>query len=614
MCTPSPSVTLYGTTQISTVHQVTETTVTTKYGDAWASYTVFNTQECDAFGCRNVQKTSSVMATPSWTEPVQTVFDKTTVVTSIVPQKTLYYPCPTTDNAPAPSPTTSTARMEDVETFTSIKSSARSQAQDTQPAPSSSVNLGEGVFTLTEGGTTMTSTALTHAPTTDETATAALTEDTMMTITSTSNGGTSTWLATVSGTRPISTSGSSSTHLSSSPSPSSDTNAAAATSSSKSSSSHGPLIGGIIGGIVALILLCAVITFLRRARSARDDGRSLTTTEDYWERRFQAIEAGVDEKDDGRSEVSGKRLRLTLDLGSKVLSLRTARMSGISSYLFPRPGTRQSEKRMSIGTIDFSRPSILNRESKRFSRSARSASGGDKSESQGDLVEPMPSSHIVVINDDDDQGDGNGRKGMEWMRTEELEDAQGVRVEDNGGYPAIALHRLSRMAPTREGQSGMGYIQPGSRIPPAPSNARRSSRQLTPPKAPPAPPPAPPVTSPVVPKRPFSSHRQSQGKFVPELSLARAAVTPSLWVDEDAYDEFTRGESRFSPDSEAPYGGIEPGTALTTDERESVLIPPDRARMGSEGSLERSAVTPRLPHIPHLAHGVDSGVSPSSWT
>lgn len=285
--------------------------------------------------------------------------------------------------------------------------------------------------------------------------------------------------------------------------------------------------------------------------------------------------------------------------------------------------------------------------------------------------------------DDEDEGE---KKAMEWIRpgarVREVEEGgrleRMVSAENNGGYPSpVALKRWSSQTSKVESPIAH-YAQSPTDGPPTPSllpthnpaGPSRLGRQLTPPKPMPrsimqtkasqsslAPstssmhstPSSEPsisasrpatrefITSPLSPgpsalsrpwakdkavPRSYATTRETKGKMILSLHFNRDALTPSLWIDEDLYDQFQRGEgapleqSHFSPDSSAPpmsaimsasedpYGGI----STEADSRTTSGLNSASTFATAGGSMdeaptawvsraergERSAVTPRL--------------------
>jgi hypothetical protein len=105
-CTPVPSTTLYGTTELSFSTSVW--TSTTSYVPQ-APITAFGSTLlpiCDARTCTTSTSYGLITSTPA---PSPTVVDSLvtwTTVTSVIPMSTRYYPCPSTSDAiPKPGPT-----------------------------------------------------------------------------------------------------------------------------------------------------------------------------------------------------------------------------------------------------------------------------------------------------------------------------------------------------------------------------------------------------------------------------------------------------------------------------------------------------------------------------
>lgn len=296
-CAPIPSVTLYGTTQITTQVQVTATSLSTYLGEPAISLTTFVHTQCDAFGlkCSPQQTSSLVTVTPTMTSTVTEVVNTQTVLTSVVPQRTIYSPCPD-----GRQPTNTGGKA--VETNKGGgdgdgdggKESQEPVTQFTPPpailTPSESTF--QGVVSQTQNQV--------PSPPPPSTVIAFSSSVTQTQISSSqsarSNSNTEPALPYSSVTHPSSAYASISPIYSSSVY--SSVASAGAQATTESSSPKGAVVAGAaVGGILGLCSLCCLLMWFRR-RMGRDDdtGRSVGTV-DYWERRFRELEAdGGEEK------------------------------------------------------------------------------------------------------------------------------------------------------------------------------------------------------------------------------------------------------------------------------------------------------------------------------
>ncbi|WWD08344.1 hypothetical protein V865_006456 [Kwoniella europaea PYCC6329] len=290
MCESIPSVTLWGTTQLTS-------TITTS--------TILTTQ---------VAQSTRLLTSQVVTREI---------ITSLVPQQTLYYPC----------------------------SEFEGTTQPARPAPAQSrpaTTQGEDEGSVDPNATGQFTGSL---PTQTRATTRSL-SFTSLTIKSTSIS-------------PSSIHGNSAAYTSSAPASSSSIEGGESTTNSSTtrSNSSGIIAGAVVGGIFGLIILvilliCCQKRRARRRRMGSAAGEDWNDTSeggggngnDYWERRFREIESanssrgnglglngmeggrGEKEKGDWDSQTS-KKMRLTLDLGSKDLPSRPpSRLSMISSF------------------------------------------------------------------------------------------------------------------------------------------------------------------------------------------------------------------------------------------------------------------------------------------
>ena len=627
MCSLTPSVTLYGTTQIPTVRTITHTITSTELGEPVVTRTATTTTQCDAFG----QKCGpQVVEAPVTVIPTNAVFTtsveiRTTIAARVIPQQTLYYPC---TFSPPPEPLSITS-----EVMTEVSEIQHAQTSDTpidqtlssshSSRASSSTSSVESVKPEPAIITTSTQiqTRLTkNIPSTISTS--ILTSSYLTVSTSLSNG---------TGDR----------SNASDPHPTSKSN------------TGGAIAGGIAGGIVGLIILCALITYLRQARSASRRNSRSTVLTDYWERKFRALEAaedvfpvveGGEKGNDGHPEtLEAKKIRLTLDLHSNRISTRPAsRLSTISSFFMAKAqplqfsATRSDSRK---GALNFSRPYFGHKRqsSKVPNITKRTHSGRSHSTHRSNF--PREKTEWAGENADGSEIHFSGEKederfersAMEWIRPATI-----VDIDNKDEWRP----RTPNLSPPQKHQGTTGSLMrqltpPRSTNPqssePLPRHAASNSldssysgisSHSSPPQHQSL---SHSINSKQTPDRPtlssvngrnssFEAARRSKGKTVPKLPLSREAITPSLWIDDETYDEFRRvEESRFSADSsvvdvvtatntahEDPYDGLAKtetvGSRTPTTSSNRTSCPASLVRAGSQ--LERSAVTPQLPIIP----------------
>lgn len=295
-CAPIPSVTLYGTTQITTQIQVTATSLSTYLGEPAISLTTFVHTQCDAFGlkCGPQQTSSLVTVTPTMTSTVTEVVNTQTVLTSVVPQRTIYSPCPDgrqpTNTGGKPAVETDKAEGDGDEG----KESQEPVTQFTPPpailTPSESTF--QGVVSQTQNQAPSPSppptivTSISSVPQTQISSSQPVR----------SNSNTEPALPYSSVTHPSSAYASISSIYSSSAY--SAVASAGAQATTETSSPKGAVVAGaVVGGILGLCSLCCLLMWFRRRMGRDDDTGQSVGTVDYWERRFRELEAdGGDEK------------------------------------------------------------------------------------------------------------------------------------------------------------------------------------------------------------------------------------------------------------------------------------------------------------------------------
>ncbi|WVW80888.1 hypothetical protein I302_102879 [Kwoniella bestiolae CBS 10118] len=289
MCESIPSVTLWGTTQLTTL-------ITTS--------TVLTTQVAQSTRLATNQITTRE------------------VITSLVPQQTLYYPCSDSESggATAPRPSQSRIVTSQNEEEGSVSVDPNATGQFTGSLPTQTRRLS---FTSPPvRSTSIPWTSISPIPSTSSS----------VSTSSMGAGG--------------------------------DTDSSQSNSTTTKSSNAGAIAGAVVGGIFGLILLIVLLMCCQKRRARRrrigsagdedwnDHSGKQGGGNDYWERRFREMESanssrgnglglngmgggegrGEEEKGDWDSQTS-RKLRLTLDLGSKDLPSRPpSRLSMISSF------------------------------------------------------------------------------------------------------------------------------------------------------------------------------------------------------------------------------------------------------------------------------------------
>ncbi|WVQ85905.1 hypothetical protein IAT38_008073 [Cryptococcus sp. DSM 104549] len=347
MCESIPSVILWGTTQVTSTSSYITTITSVITGDPVATVSSSidpgNCADGDVVGCTPPQtKPVVVTVTPTSTSTYTSQVETKVVATSLVPQKTLYYPC--------------TATAETSEAEQAQASSTSGQASVAAATHTTAAGEGEltgqfsGVATQTPASTTRVSSKLIGV----DSITATDSDGSLMTLLSTTE------IASVlpSELAPVSS-------VASSSSVSGVSGASHDSNSTSTGSNTAAIAGGIVGGLVGLVLLAFLVMCVRKRRRGRERGEYRGedgVDDDYWERRFRELEAeetgSPGEKDDDWDLKSSRKLHLTLDLASKQLPSRPAsRLSVISSFFTsfaaPQP-TLISEK--GSGGLNFSRP------------------------------------------------------------------------------------------------------------------------------------------------------------------------------------------------------------------------------------------------------------------
>ncbi|WVO17381.1 hypothetical protein L204_105073 [Cryptococcus depauperatus] len=662
-CEQIPSVTLYGTTQITTTSSFITTLTSIIPGNPVISTsTSVEPGKCDGnANCPSQTKSTVVTVTPSETSTYTSATQTNVVVTSVVPQKTLYYPC-----SPVQHEAGQAAQIN-----TSQESSSSTATDDTASSQSSS--------SMTDGGLKGQPSKIASQSTTQ--ATSGNSQSLPV----------SPFPSMPTGAGSLSPSGSSrgSTTSDHSGAASSTTSSDASHKGTSSSSNNSAaLAGGIVGGILGIILLVCLIICLRRKATRknqrRQEGGGLD--QDYWERHFRALEAEGDndmEKDDWDLK-SSRKLHLTLDLASKNTDLDLQRppsmLSTISSFVTSLGGavpTRISEK----SGLNFSRPlkrpplpsetdttsvrsypkspkSVKTNGSKRISVVSRRSG-----KSQRMSASVLPS---MMEEDEGSEGNENRRqqgmdepKIVEWIRhsqTDSVEESNGFQNTGRNKRSSAQMDRLSGLSY----QSGKTLVigpPPPKRPPTAYTFEKTSSiastysshstfgsysnhsAAISPYESlvstGNAPYPFPlgrmPIYTPLSygvtrshSNTKFSSpyladdyfdegNRQSFRKAVPPLHLSQAATTPSLWVDDDLLARFEDAESNEGNGAHG-HGGLASvfsAPTTTTDDGSSSPKTPYNETAEDNDVPSGSSMDKGKPRgLPVTAPSSDTSVSP----
>ncbi|KAK8850483.1 hypothetical protein IAR55_004401 [Kwoniella newhampshirensis] len=373
MCEQVPSTTIWGTTQV-VFPTTTISTLTTLVPGEPLTFVITSIDAND--GQASI---GAVTTTPYETSIVTSRIGVMETMTSLVPQKTLYYPCPTTA------------------TFSSTASASASSEGSMSSDSPSTITMGQAgpteTMTTSSSGPAQQSTVRGGDLTGQSTGTLSKSSSSIFAssepATSTPNGHPWSSIAPT----PTSTEA---THASSGATPASSS--LSETSPHSESHKSATIAGGIIGAILGLILLVLLAIYGRRKsgggliRSSRrrsgKEGEDVAG--DYWEARFRELEAeteggGRAEKGDGfGGEVTGEgragewdlsssqKLHLTLNLESNTLPARPpSRLSTVSTFfsnaLSPLPTRRSIRDSIGAGRtkvfgtakgtgLNFSRP------------------------------------------------------------------------------------------------------------------------------------------------------------------------------------------------------------------------------------------------------------------
>lgn len=319
-CEQIPSVTIYGTTQITSASTYVTTLTSLIPGNPLVStVTSVVPAVCadDASDCPSETKEEVVTVTPTSTAIYTSDISTNVVATNIVPQRTLYYECSSSQEASAQG-TMSTGQVQETlnnQPPTSTEGDIRvASYTDVRQSNSRSATLAgqfTGIATQIQGNATVVGVSTNSVFSVTDTIlspyrTTAFSH-------SVQSGSFASLSKTVATSLPIVTASHTSSTSSAVASQQEDTNA------TPSSSKHAAIAGGIVGGILGIIVIaCLVICMKRKKRDKHDDVKRWSgENEDvgYWERRFRALETEGDimhgEKDDWDMQ-SSRKLHVSL--------------------------------------------------------------------------------------------------------------------------------------------------------------------------------------------------------------------------------------------------------------------------------------------------------------
>ena len=269
-CDQLPSVTLWGTTQITTT-----TTFISTY-----------TQLVPQPPIITLDGKTLTTTTPTQTFTLSSQVVKPTVITQVVPQKTLFYPCSTTDTSNGGTSLSDPTFSSLVETIGASLFSGAVSVTNTFAPPSSQA---ASTSSLSQAAPVSSTSAIASSGY----ATASLSSESFTLPAPSTSYSPGPGLSTAASSADIISSSSVSTE-------------AAQNASSGSSNHHSWIIGAAVGGafVLAFMLWCLWCWGKRRHESSWAT-RTLETNEDYWERRFRALESGVEKGEEGVAGVQG---------------------------------------------------------------------------------------------------------------------------------------------------------------------------------------------------------------------------------------------------------------------------------------------------------------------
>lgn len=321
-CEQIPSITIYGTTQITSVSAYVTTLTSLIPGNPVVSVvTSVVPAICadDALDCPSETKEDVVTVTPTSTAIYTSDISTNVVVTSIVPQRTLYYACSSSQETSAQGMTSTNQVQETLnnQPSTSTEGDSRvasyTNVQQSSSSISSATLVGQftGIATQIKGSATVVGVSASSVSSVADTILSPY--HTTTSPHSFQPGPSASRLKSVATSLPIVTTSHTSSASSAVASQQEDTNV------TPSSSKHAAIAGGIIGGILgSIVIACLVICMKRKKRDKHEDVKRWSGENedvDYWERRFRALETEGDiiygEKDDWDLQ-SSKKLRVSL--------------------------------------------------------------------------------------------------------------------------------------------------------------------------------------------------------------------------------------------------------------------------------------------------------------
>ncbi|WVQ70714.1 hypothetical protein IAR50_000236 [Cryptococcus sp. DSM 104548] len=614
-CEQIPSITIWGTTQITSISSYYSTFTSLVPGDqVTRTATSIVPDTCDdGSDCPSSTSTGVDTITMMKTSVGSSAVETQMVFTSIVPQNTLYYPC-----SDAFTTTSGSATWQSGSSLPAATQSTQELVSTTSAYPITSP-LPTSIVIESGSSTGMSSSASQSSSSAIQSSFQAVPASPTTTMSDSSRS--------PSGTE-------SSSHSTSSGSSMGTGHSDASQSPSSSGSSNcGAIIGGVVGGIVAMLFLVLLLLCVRRRRAKKQNAPSDQGNDvgDYWERKFRALEAGGaggsgegTEKDDWDLK-SSRKLHLTLDLASKDIDVtstrRQSRLSTISSFFASSFAGAVPSRIRSNGGLNFSRPlgppllpseadSASLRSHPKSPRSVKSSktqhwSAGSRSSRRSNnrlsafvlpsmreedelLEDKQQSSTVVGI---------EGKRVMEWIRQCQFEDGESLplymdneisRGECSKGdtvviegppppkrpTPARLPLKLHPVALPTSCHSSSQVSKDSTktdynRDTRYPSYSGTSAAKSLYPLYLPLPsnsktalsPIISEQSSPAIPSSPspghasISNHYRSIGKKVCQLYLCLEAITPTLWVGEDLLERFQDAEGQDSSDKDGSGQG-----------------------------------------------------------
>ena len=305
-CDLIPSVTLWGTTQI---------TIQTRYTTTLTPFTIPPSDVLSPGSYMSCDDSNEICITISGasvplTTTLLSIVETTSVYTSLVPRQTLYSPCLTTGGSTIPSSTRGTATpsstriSSDNDNGLTASGGAQASSMSVIQSQSQGISNTDSVMQSFVSHSDSLSTSLTISEPTSGTATE------HQSITSTY------WSHTISNP-------SASTQ---NQKPSSYTNALADKPSDNSThhthhNQPGIIIGSVIGSVVVIAIVLLVHNSWKKRIKKSKEERAVNggDNHDYWETRFRALESQGDVPDEkrGESSVRNKRLRVSISIDQR---------------------------------------------------------------------------------------------------------------------------------------------------------------------------------------------------------------------------------------------------------------------------------------------------------